>query len=71
MLLHYRLIKTINKLITLISETQITKTLKKRRIPQIIIERQNKANTVLELNISSREFFIRVDGLSQQLLKLS
>ncbi len=71
MLLHYRLIKTINKLITLISETQITKTLKKRRIPQIITERQNKANTVLELNISSREFFIRVDGLSQQLLKLS
>ncbi len=58
-------------MITLISETQITKTLKKRRIPQIIIERQNKANTVLELNISSREFFIRVDGLSQQLLKLS
>lgn len=71
MLLHCRLIKTINKLITLISETQITKTLKKRRIPQIITERQNKANTVLELNISSREFFIRVDGLSQQLLKLS
>lgn len=71
MLLHCRLIKTINKLITLISETQITKTLKKRRIPQIITERQNKANTVLELNISSRDFFIRVDGLSQQLLKLS